>query len=567
MATAEPSVDAGGEQRAALLAAASMFPLPDDGARFSYGTAGFRAEGSIMAAAVCRAGMVAALRSVKLGGAAVGLVITASHNPVRDNGVKIVDADGSMMSQAWEPFADALANAPHPDALLQLVLQFAKDEGITLGGGHSALVLLARDTRPTGEYLLDAAAKGIIAIIGAVALDMGILTTPQLHWMVRSKNKGLKASETDYFTQVTESFRHLLELAPDDKGGDEMNKKLIVDGANGIGGLKLEEIKTKLARLDILVRNSGKEGEGILNERCGADFVQKEKVVPHGFGPEDVGVRCASFDGDADRLVYFRIISASNTRIDLVDGDKILSLFVLFIREQLDIINGKDNQANKVLPTRFGVIQTAYANGASTEFLKNLGLEVVFTSTGVKYLHKKALEYDIGIYFEANGHGTVLFSDDFVSQLESLINEFSSKAAGSPQHQAALRLLATSQLINPAVGDALSGMLLVEAILQNKRWSFQTWCDLYTDLPSKQLKVKVKDRAAIVTTDAETKVCQPSGLQELIDTEVADYSHGRCFVRPSGTEDVVRVYAEASTMEAADSLAKSVAQHVERILG
>lgn len=83
----------------------------------------------------------------------------------------------------------------------------------------------------------------------------------------------------------------MLELAPDDKGGDEMNKKLIVDGANGIGGLKLEEIKTKLARLDILVRNSGKEGEGILNERCGADFVQKEKVVPHGFGPEDVGVR------------------------------------------------------------------------------------------------------------------------------------------------------------------------------------------------------------------------------------------------------------------------------------
>lgn len=31
--------------------------------------------------------------------------------------------------------------------------------------------------------------------------------------------------------------------------------------------------------------------------------------------------------------------------------------------------------------------------------------------TGVKHLHQKALEYDIGIYFEANGHGTVIFSD------------------------------------------------------------------------------------------------------------------------------------------------------------
>ncbi|CAM0905615.1 unnamed protein product [Alopecurus aequalis] len=558
--------DLGGGQRAALLAAASLFPVPD-GARFSYGTAGFRAEGSTMAPAVCRAGIVAALRSVKLGGAAVGLVITASHNPVDDNGVKIVDADGGMMSQAWEPFSDALANAPTPDALLQLVLQFAKDEGITLGEGHSAQVLLARDTRPTGEYLLDVAAKGINAIVGSVALDMGILTTPQLHWMVRNKNKGLKASEGDYFTQIAESFRHLLELTPDDKDSDALNEKLIVDGANGIGGLKLEQLKPKLARLDIAVRNSGKEGEGILNKRCGADFVQKEKVHPLGFGPNDVGVRCASFDGDADRLVYFRITSPSSTRIDLVDGDKILSLFVLFIREQLDIVNGKDSQDNKVLPTRFGVVQTAYANGASTEFLKNLGLEVVFTSTGVKYLHKKALEYDIGIYFEANGHGTVLFTDEFVSRLESLASTLSSKDAGSPQHQAALRLLAASQLINQAVGDAISGMLLVEAVLQHKRWSFQNWCDIYTDLPSKQLKVKVKDRTSIITTDAERKVCQPPGLQELIDREIANYSQGRCFVRPSGTEDVVRVYAEASTVEAADSLAKSVALLVERILG
>ncbi|KAF0920016.1 hypothetical protein E2562_032499 [Oryza meyeriana var. granulata] len=395
---------------------------------------------------------------------------------------------------------------------------------------------------------------------------MGILTTPQLHWMVRSKNKGLRASEVDYCSQVIDSFRRLLELVPKDKGADAVNNRLIVDGANGIGGLKLEEIKPKISGLDIHVRNSGR-GEGILNEKCGADFVQKEKVVPLGFVPEDVSFRCASFDGDADRLVYFRIVSSSDTRIDLVDGDKILSIFVLFIREQLDIINGKDNQGNEVLPTRFGVIQTAYANGASTDFLKNLGLEVVFTPTGVKYLHKKALEYDIGIYFEANGHGTVLFSDHFVSQLESLTSELSSKAAGSSQHQAAMRLLATSQLINQAVGDALSGMLLVEAVLQYKGWSLQNWCDLYTDLPSRQLKVKVQDRNAIVTTDAERRVCQPSGLQELIDGEISKYSHGRCFVRPSGTEDVVRVYAEASSEEAADSLAKQVAQHVERILG
>lgn len=33
--------------------------------------------------------------------------------------------------------------------------------------------------------------------------------------------------------------------------------------------------------------------------------------------------------------------------------------------------------------------------------------------TGVKHLHHEALKYDVGIYFEANGHGTVVFSDRF----------------------------------------------------------------------------------------------------------------------------------------------------------
>lgn len=36
---------------------------------------------------------------------------------------------------------------------------------------------------------------------------------------------------------------------------------------------------------------------------------------------------------------------------------------------------------------------------------------VACTATGVKHLHHKATEYDVGVYFEANGHGTVVFSN------------------------------------------------------------------------------------------------------------------------------------------------------------
>lgn len=42
----------------------------------------------------------------------------------------------------------------------------------------------------------------------------------------------------------------------------------------------------------------------------------------------------------------------------------------------------------------------------------------------MKYVHKKAHEFDIGIYFEANGHGTVMkgsvLSDDLRSMIQAL---------------------------------------------------------------------------------------------------------------------------------------------------
>lgn len=143
----------------------------------------------------------------------------------------------------------------------------------------------------------------------------------------------------------------------------------------------------------------------------------------------ELAFRCASLDGDADRLVYFIVASADGNKINIVDGDKILSLFALFIKEQLSIVNMKGSEDNYYKP-RLGVVQTAYANGASTDYLKRLGLEVAVTPTGVKHLHGKAEEYDIGIYFEANGHGTILFSENFLAWLEDKNKELASAPEG-----------------------------------------------------------------------------------------------------------------------------------------
>ena len=116
----------------AFLTAAEAYPPPAnaDGTqmRFSYGTAGFRTVGTTLRSTVFRCGALAAIRS-RVTGRACGIVITASHNPEADNGVKLVDCTGGMLPTAWEADAEALANAPDAEAMRAVVQKLlAKDE-------------------------------------------------------------------------------------------------------------------------------------------------------------------------------------------------------------------------------------------------------------------------------------------------------------------------------------------------------------------------------------------------------------------------------------------------------
>ena len=164
----------------------------------------------------------------------------------------------------------------------------------------------------------------------------------------------------------------------------------------------------------------------------------------------------------------------------------------------------------------------------------------------MKHLHHAAEQYDIGVYFEANGHGTVLFSQP----AQDLI--FSHKPSTPAQSTALTHLQNIINVINQTVGDALSDMLLVEAVLAHKSYGGAEWDSLYADLPNRLVKVVVSDRNVFRTEDAERRLVSPLGLQAKIDDLVKKYDGGRSFVRPSGTEDVVRVYAEAALKGQAD---------------
>lgn len=149
-----------------------------------------------------------------------------------------------------------------------------------------------------------------------------------------------------------------------------------------------------------------------LNEFAGSNFLYLQKVCPTGFTAETaLGKRLCSLDGDADRLLYWRI-EPKNMIVDIMDGDKEMSLASLWIRKQLDDLNLSD--------VTMGVIKTAYANGASNAYAKEHHIPVELTKTGVKHLHPRASAYDVGLYFEANGHGTVLFKKSFIQRLREM---------------------------------------------------------------------------------------------------------------------------------------------------
>jgi len=84
-------------------------------------------------------------------------MITASHNPAKDNGVKIIDTGGIMMEQAYEPLSEKLINAENSE-LSHKFSEIITTLGISFEKATTAkcLILIGKDTRTSSPTLADA---------------------------------------------------------------------------------------------------------------------------------------------------------------------------------------------------------------------------------------------------------------------------------------------------------------------------------------------------------------------------------------------------------------------------
>ncbi|XP_026191598.1 uncharacterized protein LOC34622871 [Cyclospora cayetanensis] len=486
-----------------------------------------------------------------------------------------------------------------------------------------ACVLQARDSRASSLALEEALTAGV-SLVGVQSVRLGVAATGQLQFLVLLCNEALSGvspprlpeKQHQALRAALYALRSCQENQPALLAGAERkytqgyrsvaSSPVYVDCGNGAGSPACGELQ-KLLRLlgekPLFARNTGLNttsssdttssdcsGSHLINENCGAEFVQKGVRLPQRFGfPKDAseGAPCCAFDGDADRIVYFAwqrqqtpsdecsssgfssledspAVAAANDeetmRVQLFDGDRIACLFVLLIASLLKAAEenrvgnslhkttaarreqANDAPAAALEPLRVGVVQTAYANGGSTRFLENLSktvqqweylkiqIELRCVKTGVKNLHREASQFPLSVYFEANGHGTVLSHPAELAAWGVKVGIYQTEAFQFLQHFVAL--------FNPATGDALADLLGVEIARTRLSLSLSQWHLLYDEFPSITAKAALWDLA-----NSTGPFC-------------------RVFVRPSGTEDVARIYAEAPHRREAQKLADAAAQIV-----
>lgn len=153
-----------------------------------------------------------------------------------------------------------------------------------------------------------------------------------------------------------------------------------VDCANGVGAIAAFELLKHLGgTLQLNLENEDHRTPGKLNNDCGADYVKTmQKLPPTLDNVLAPGQRGCSLDGDADRLIYYYLDHRRQFR--MLDGDKIAALIAAFVSELV-------KSAGLESEVKVGVVQTAYANGASTKYLA----EVCYTCDTFDHFHLKPI--------------------------------------------------------------------------------------------------------------------------------------------------------------------------------
>ncbi len=408
---------------------------------------------------------------------------------------------------------DGIRGVVGEDVTPELVERVGKAATMWAGGGR---VLIGRDTRGSGPELADAAARGI-ASAGGAALLGGILPTPAVAYLAEGLGVVISASHN-----------------PPEYNG----VKLFLDGVK-LTDAQEEEIE---ALLDATPPGGGSI-DRVLN--AGEPYVEHLLQLEADLSHLRIGVDCANgamldfaprlFDG-AD----VSIIGASSDPRMINVGSGATDLEALrahVVGERLDLGVAFDGDGDRMLAVD--------ANGEVVD--GDQILAILALALGVELVAVTVMT-NLGFHALMEEHGvrvvTTPVGDRYVA--EALRREGGMLGGEQSGH--------VIWLGNHAAGDGLAAALL-----------------LCRSLAGRSLAEAVSVMPRYPQVKRNLHVARRELTQAVLD-EVERMNHelgsrGRVLVRPSGTEPVVRVLAEAENAEDAENLCASIAALVERELG
>lgn len=357
-----------------------------------------------------------------------GIVISASHNPYYDNGIKFFSADGFKLPESAElMMEECLAGAP----------------------------------------------------------DIFEIDLPQEREI--GKNARINDADGRYIEFVKSTFERRMSL----KG-----LRIALDCANGAG---YRVAPLVFRELDAKVFVYGNTPDGLnINEGCGALYpgVIQRAVLDHA---ADVGI---ALDGDADRVIMV------DEKGQIVDGDAILT------------ICAKDMKQRGVL-TNNRVVNTVMSNLGYIKALEAVGIEVIPSQVGDRYVIQKMLEHNAILGAEPSGH--IIF------------------------------------LEHNTTGDGLVAALQVLRIMRSTGKKLSELTSDFQRYPQVSINLPVLAKPPLESID---------GLAVLIkDIEHQMTDSGRVLVRYSGTEKILRIMVEGSDLWSVERFADEIAVFIKNKIG
>ena len=148
---------------------------------YNYGTSGFRFHHSIMKSIAEKVGEAVAILSIKNNNH-YGIMITASHNPAEDNGIKLINNNGEMITRQDESFMTRYINNTISGEHIHI-----KDDTIKISE-----IYIGYDSRESSPELCDLTLAGVMNIHKKTIIhNYGYISTPGLHYALYKSNHGV----------------------------------------------------------------------------------------------------------------------------------------------------------------------------------------------------------------------------------------------------------------------------------------------------------------------------------------------------------------------------------------